>query len=153
MSSIVWPRDKPEPLLILDVPIHSAIERAFVIELAAVAKAVLFTCPAGDLRTLENLKMVPGAREDAATPEPGDSSLAHLALRAVFRETSCQNSASCSRSRNVSVNKCSHKVKSLSPTYRPVIALHSPVESVKPDCVCAPRSRSLNSLSTANVYS
>ncbi len=66
------------PLLLLDVPIHSAIERAFIDELASAAKEVLFTCPAADIRTLNNLKMVPGAQENAATPKPRGSSLARL---------------------------------------------------------------------------
>jgi ATP-dependent helicase/nuclease subunit B len=66
------------PLLLLDVPIHSAIERAFLVELASAAKEVLFICPAGDLRTLGNLKMVPGVKENAAAPLPLDSSLARL---------------------------------------------------------------------------
>ena len=74
------------PLLLLDVPIHSAIERAFLVELASATKDVLFTCPAGDLRTLDNLKRVPGAQENAATPAPGDSSLARLGLY-LFSET------------------------------------------------------------------
>jgi RecB family exonuclease len=66
------------PLLLLDVPVHSAIERALVVELASTAKELLFTCPAGDFRTLDNLKMVPSAQENAATPVPKDSSLARL---------------------------------------------------------------------------
>ena len=56
------------PLLLLDVPIHSAIERAFIAELASAAKEVLFTCRASDIRTLDNLKMVPRAQENAALP-------------------------------------------------------------------------------------
>ena len=74
------------PLLLLDVPIHSAIERAFLVELASAAKEVLFTCPAGDLRTLGNLKMVPGVQENAAPAVPGDSSLARLGFY-LFSET------------------------------------------------------------------
>ena len=66
------------PLLFVDVPIHSAIERAFLIELGTAAKQMLFTCPAGDTRTLNNLKMVPGSEENGATPAPTDSSLARL---------------------------------------------------------------------------
>jgi ATP-dependent helicase/nuclease subunit B len=73
-------------LLLLDVPIHSAIERAFFAELVFAAKEVLFTCPAADIRTLDNLKMVPGAQENAATPKPGDSSLARLGFY-LFSET------------------------------------------------------------------
>ncbi len=74
------------PLLLLDVPIHSAIERAFLVDLASAAKEVLFTCPAADIRTLNNLKMVPGAQENAATPKPKDSSLARLGFY-LFSET------------------------------------------------------------------
>jgi ATP-dependent helicase/nuclease subunit B len=74
------------PLLLMDVPVHSAIERAFVVELASAAKEVLFTCPAGDLRTLGNLKMVPGVKENAVAPVPLDSSLARLGFY-LFSET------------------------------------------------------------------
>ena len=74
------------PLLLLDVPVHSAIERAFLVELASAAKELLVTCPAGDFRTLDNLKMVPGAQEDAATPMPKYSSLARLGFY-LFSET------------------------------------------------------------------
>ncbi|MGA7314346.1 MAG: PD-(D/E)XK nuclease family protein [Silvibacterium sp.] len=66
------------PLLFVDVPIHSPIERGFLIELAVAAKEVLFTCPAADVRTLDNLNMVTGAKENAVTPAIGDSSLARL---------------------------------------------------------------------------
>lgn len=66
------------PLLFLDVPIHSAIEKAFIIELAAASKEVLFTCPASDLRTLENLKAIPGMEEIPHVPRPENSSLARL---------------------------------------------------------------------------
>src|SRR3984885_1653636 len=61
------------PLLFLDVPIHSAIERAFLLELASAAKDVLVTCPTGDLRTLENLRMVPGVQGKAAPVVLGNS--------------------------------------------------------------------------------
>ena len=54
------------PLLLLDVPIHSAIERAFLVALATTAKEVLFTCPAGDLRTLDNLKTIPSVQDKSA---------------------------------------------------------------------------------------
>jgi ATP-dependent helicase/nuclease subunit B len=74
------------PLLFLDVSIHSAIERAFLVELTSAAKDVLFTCPAGDLRTLHNVRVVPGAQENGATPVPGNSSLARLGSY-LFSET------------------------------------------------------------------
>jgi ATP-dependent helicase/nuclease subunit B len=74
------------PLLLLDVPIHSAIERAFLVELTSASKDVLFTCPAGDFRTLDNLKRIPGAQENAAAPAPGDTSLVRLGLY-LFSET------------------------------------------------------------------
>jgi RecB family exonuclease len=74
------------PLLLLDVPIHSAIERAFLVELASAAKEALFTCPTGDTRTLGNLKMVPGVKESAAAPVPLDSSLVRLGSY-LFSET------------------------------------------------------------------
>lgn len=66
------------PQLFLDVPVHSVIERAFLIELASVSKEVLFTCPAGDLRTLENLKTIPGIQESLMPTAPQGSSLARL---------------------------------------------------------------------------
>lgn len=66
------------PALFLDVPVHSAAERAFVVELAARSISVLFTCPPGDLRTLENLNAVPGMQVMPAVPEAQDSSLARL---------------------------------------------------------------------------
>jgi RecB family exonuclease len=74
------------PLLFLDVPIHSAMERAFFVELASAAKDVLFTCPTGDFRTLDNLKIVPGVQDKAASVVPGDSSLARLGFY-LFSET------------------------------------------------------------------
>src|ERR1700683_896663 len=74
------------PLLFLDVPIHSAIERAFLLELASAAKDVLVTCPTGDLRTLDNLRTVPGVQGKAAPVVPGDSSLARLGFY-LFSET------------------------------------------------------------------
>ena len=70
--------------LLLDVPIHSAIERAFIVELAAAAKEVLFTCPAGDLRTLDNLEMVPGAQSLDTTVHP--NKISSDALDQLFRE-------------------------------------------------------------------
>jgi CRISPR/Cas system-associated exonuclease Cas4 (RecB family) len=62
------------PILFLDVPIYSAIERSFLIALASSAKKALFTCPAGDLRTLQNLKAVPGLLEESPTPKASESS-------------------------------------------------------------------------------
>jgi ATP-dependent helicase/nuclease subunit B len=75
------------PLLLLDVPIHSAIERAFLVELASAAKEVLLTCPTADLRTLGNLKIVRGAEQNGATPVRGNSSLARLGLYLFSEET------------------------------------------------------------------
>jgi ATP-dependent helicase/nuclease subunit B len=66
------------PLVFLDVPIQSAIEKAFVVALAAASIEVLFTCPVGDLRTLENLKTIPGMEEIPRVPRPEHSSLARL---------------------------------------------------------------------------
>jgi len=66
------------PLLFLDVPIHSAIEKAFVAKLVGASKEVLFTCPAGDMRTLENLKAIPGMEETPLVPRPEHSSLGRL---------------------------------------------------------------------------
>jgi RecB family exonuclease len=55
------------PVLFLDVPVHAAIERSFVVALASSAKEALFTCLAEDLRTLQNLKAVPGLLEEGPT--------------------------------------------------------------------------------------
>jgi CRISPR/Cas system-associated exonuclease Cas4 (RecB family) len=66
------------PMLFLDVPIHSAIEKAFVVEVAATSMNVLFTCPMGDLRTLENLKVIPRSEEIPNLPKPDDASLSRL---------------------------------------------------------------------------
>jgi len=67
------------PLLFLDVPVHSAIERAFLIALASNTKEALFTCPAGDLRTLQNLRAIPGVVEEGLVPKASHgSSLAQL---------------------------------------------------------------------------
>ena len=74
------------PLLFLDVPIHSAIERAFLVELASAGEDVLFTCPTGDLRTLDNLRRIPGVQDKAAPVVPGESSLARLGFY-LFSET------------------------------------------------------------------
>jgi ATP-dependent helicase/nuclease subunit B len=66
------------PLLFLDVPVHSRLERAFLVGLAALSGELLLTCPAGDLRTLENLKSIPGVQEIPCVPEQGTSSLTRL---------------------------------------------------------------------------
>jgi ATP-dependent helicase/nuclease subunit B len=67
------------PMLFLDVPVHSAIERAFLIALASRTKEALFTCPAGDLRTLQNLRAIPGLVAEGPIPKPShSSSLARL---------------------------------------------------------------------------
>lgn len=74
------------PLLLLDVPMHSAIEKAFLVELASAAREVLYTCTAGDIRTLDNLKTLPGVRENAENPAAVDSGLARLRFY-LFSET------------------------------------------------------------------
>jgi ATP-dependent helicase/nuclease subunit B len=67
------------PMLFLDVPLHSAMERSFVLALAAAAKDGLFTCPAGDLPTFENLKTIPDLVEQRPkSGASGGSSLARL---------------------------------------------------------------------------
>jgi ATP-dependent helicase/nuclease subunit B len=62
------------PMLFLDVPVHSAIERAFLIVLASSTKEALFTCLAGDLRTLQNLKAIPGVVEQRVIPKTSHGS-------------------------------------------------------------------------------
>jgi len=66
------------PMVLLDVPVHSAIERELVAALAATSRSILFTCPAGDSCTLENLKDLPGTVENGPAPPSQDSSLARL---------------------------------------------------------------------------
>ena len=66
------------PLLFLDVAVHSAIEKEFVATLAAASQNVLISCPAGDLRTLQNLKGLWGAKESRPRQAPQGSSLARL---------------------------------------------------------------------------
>src|SRR6516165_3592148 len=67
------------PLLFLDLPIHSQVERQFVTTLAAASGQVLFTCPAGDLRTLTNLSGVGSIDGEVSAPR-GDSSLERLSF-------------------------------------------------------------------------
>ncbi len=62
------------PMLFLDVPVHSAIERAFLTAVAPSTKEVLFTCPAGDLRTLQNLRAIPGLVEEGLIPKASHGS-------------------------------------------------------------------------------
>jgi ATP-dependent helicase/nuclease subunit B len=67
------------PMLFVDVSIHSAVERSFLAALASASKQVLMTCPNGDLRTLQNLKTIPGVAEKTeAREESPTSSLARL---------------------------------------------------------------------------
>jgi ATP-dependent helicase/nuclease subunit B len=74
------------PLLFLDLPVHSAIEREFVSALAAVTKTGLFTCPSGDLPTLENLKDCGEVVDTGHTSPSEESSLARLGCY-LFSET------------------------------------------------------------------
>lgn len=67
------------PMLFLDVPVHSAMERDFLIALASVTQEALFTYPAGDLRTVQNLRAIPGLAEEGLIPKASHgSSLARL---------------------------------------------------------------------------
>jgi len=66
------------PMLLLDIPIHSAVEKDFVVELAAASIDVLFTCPTGDLRTLENLKAVSQLGGVGSLPKSDNASLSRL---------------------------------------------------------------------------
>ena len=74
--------------MLLRVSIDSAIEREFILALAASAQEMLVTCPAGDDRTLENLKGIPGIQEQTASSSPANSSLnqlrSYLFLEAAF---------------------------------------------------------------------
>jgi ATP-dependent helicase/nuclease subunit B len=67
------------PLLFLDVPIHSPVEREFVTSLAAISQQVLVTCPAADLGTLRNLDGM-GTKDSGARAPSADSSLERLGL-------------------------------------------------------------------------
>lgn len=66
------------PLMFLDVPIHTAIEKALIVQLAASSAEVLFTCPTSDLRTLENLAAIPGIHELHRVPKQEHASLGRL---------------------------------------------------------------------------
>jgi ATP-dependent helicase/nuclease subunit B len=73
------------PAVLLDVPILTSVERAFVSALAARAPSVLATVPAGDERTRQALVEMggrpEGRRRDGLAGEPGAddaSALAHL---------------------------------------------------------------------------
>jgi hypothetical protein len=65
------------PLLLLDVPVHTTVEREFVIALATKSPQVLITYPTGDLRTVHNLRTLP-ATEVPAVQRAWDSSLARV---------------------------------------------------------------------------
>jgi ATP-dependent helicase/nuclease subunit B len=67
------------PLLFLDLPIHSQVERQFVAALVAASEQVLFTCPAGDLRTLTNLSGM-GTMDGKLSSPRGNSSLERLSF-------------------------------------------------------------------------
>src|SRR5579872_435911 len=73
------------PMLFLDVPLHSSIEKEFVAGVVAASQRVLFTCPAGDLRTLQNLSQLGAAESGSALPDE-NSSLDRLGLY-LFSET------------------------------------------------------------------
>ena len=72
------------PLLFLDVPIHSPVDRKFVTTLATVSQQVLLTCPTADLRTLRNLSGM-AVTDNGVRPSSGDSSLERLG-RYLFSE-------------------------------------------------------------------
>ena len=65
------------PMLFLDVPIHTAVEREFVQALLERAGSVLFTAQEGDARTLTTLDTLPGAERINSAQQPR-SSLARL---------------------------------------------------------------------------
>jgi CRISPR/Cas system-associated exonuclease Cas4 (RecB family) len=64
------------PLLLLDVPLDSAVERDFVAALVRTSPDVLITVPFGDLAALERLKVL-GVEPEVLEPT-GDSDLAAL---------------------------------------------------------------------------
>src|SRR5262245_59122314 len=68
------------PLVLLDVPIVTAAERAFVSRLVEQAPSVLVTVPAGDERTLEALRELGTGHEPSTRDEAADdpSALSHL---------------------------------------------------------------------------
>jgi hypothetical protein len=74
----------PGPLLLLDVPIASAAERAFVAALASRAPAALATVPAGDQRTLAHLP--PGLAGAVEVRDDGDTTALARARRHLFAE-------------------------------------------------------------------
>src|SRR2546426_2747839 len=67
------------PVVLLDVPIVSAAERAFVGSLVTVSPSVLVTVPAGDDRTREALRELGARPSGPSAGAPGEgSALAHL---------------------------------------------------------------------------
>ena len=68
----------PGPILLLDVAVTDAATRALVAALAARAPRLLATVPAGDRRTLETLRQLPGARVQEPVPQDGPGALARM---------------------------------------------------------------------------
>ena len=68
----------PGPLLLLDVAVADDATRALVAALAARAERLLVTVPAGDRRTLETLRQLPGARVQEPAPADGPGALARM---------------------------------------------------------------------------
>ena len=59
-----WPWSSDTPLLILDVPIHTNVERGFASRICAKTEICLATVPTGDELTLIALKSVVGAEHE-----------------------------------------------------------------------------------------
>ena len=68
----------PGPILLLDVAVTDDATRALVAALALRAPRLLATVPAGDRRTLEALRQLPGARVQEPAPQDGHGALARM---------------------------------------------------------------------------
>ena len=68
----------PGPVLLLDVAVNDDATRALVAALAVRAPRLLATVPAGDRRTLETLRRLPGARFQEQVPQDGPGALARM---------------------------------------------------------------------------
>lgn len=68
----------PGPVLLLDVAVTDDATRALVAALAVRAPRLLATVPAGDRRTLETLRQLPGAEVQEPAPQDGPGALARM---------------------------------------------------------------------------
>jgi ATP-dependent helicase/nuclease subunit B len=67
------------PILILDVPVHSVVEKMFITSLAGRSPAMFITCPSGDTITADSLSKLPNVEVLKPEPVNSTSSLSRLA--------------------------------------------------------------------------